>query len=116
MTKLLLTFASLVAVATLAHSQEAGVQFRGQAMRASTDGSTLRCTKCVIPLNQKDVVQISASRISVDGAGTVTLQGAVRLKFVGGEVVAESGTITTDENGVRHFNSDELQFVGSSIR
>ena len=115
MTKQVLIVASMIAVSTFAHAQETGVQFSGQALRL--EGSTLRCTKCVITLTQKAEVRGSAEGITFDSAtGTVTFRGAVRLKFADGEVVAQGGTITTDSHGVQRFSSDELQYVSANTR
>jgi hypothetical protein len=110
MTKLVLACASLIAVSTLAHAQEAGVQITGQALRLSKD--TLHCTKCVLTLSRQSIDYQTSGEIIRDGAtGAVTFRGTVRLKFADGEVVAEGGTLTAEPNGIRYFSSDELEFV-----
>ena len=117
MTKLLLTFASLLAVATLAHSQQAGVQFRGQAMQYSPETATLHCTKCVITLSPETRIHVASQGFGVDRAtGAATFRGVIRLTFSDGEVVAEGGVLTTNANGVQRFSSDKLQFVSASKR
>jgi hypothetical protein len=117
MRNLVLSFAALFAVSTLAYAQETGVRISGQALLVSSENSTVHCTKCVIALSPEAKVRVTSEGLSVDSStGAVTFWGVVRLTLADGEVVAEGGVLTTDAKGAQRFSSDELQFVSASKR
>jgi hypothetical protein len=110
--KLIIAASSIVA-SMAAFSQSPSVEVKGQSLRFSEETSTLHCSKaCVVTIAPTDNVRVEAARfMSNPSTGVVTLEGSVRLVVSFGEVLAESGVITTDANGVKSFRSDEMRIV-----
>jgi hypothetical protein len=102
-----------IAASTAAFSQSPNVEVSGQSVRFSKETSTLHCSKvCVVTIAPTDQVGVEAARFMTNPTtGVVTLEGKVRLVVPYGEVFAESGTITTDADGVKSFRSDEMRIV-----
>lgn len=104
--------ACFIAASTAAFSQSPNVEVTGQSVRFSEETSTIHCKVCVVTFAATDPVRVEAAHFMANPTtGVMTLEGEVQLAGPFGEVFAESGTITTDADGVRRFRSDEMRIV-----